>query len=221
MTSLSLNPVTTIGVVLEKSLKICSKCGKKKRLNKFIKDSSKIDGLYSSCKDCNKERQVEYSKLTKSQKKLYDEGYRKKNDASIKVRKVVWHKENRKRIKGNLLEKKYGISLQDWEKMWKDQKGLCGWCGTKMKKSGRSGRSCATDHSHNPPYNVRMLVHSWCNINKIPPFEKDFESSVLRIFNYPFTEEEKLRTFNKLKEKFDGLISTNQRQPDDIPNNIV
>jgi endogenous inhibitor of DNA gyrase (YacG/DUF329 family) len=33
--------------------KVCSKCGKKINVDNFSKDSSKIDGLYSSCRKCN------------------------------------------------------------------------------------------------------------------------------------------------------------------------
>ena len=44
--------------------KICTKCGIEKEETYFNKDKSKKDGLYSSCKDCNREKQNENSKKT-------------------------------------------------------------------------------------------------------------------------------------------------------------
>lgn len=40
----------------EREVKCCTKCGISKPYSSFIKDKSKSDGLYSSCKDCNKGR---------------------------------------------------------------------------------------------------------------------------------------------------------------------
>jgi len=41
-------------------MKICSKCNKEKKYKAFNKDSSKKDGLHSSCKDCKKQINIDY-----------------------------------------------------------------------------------------------------------------------------------------------------------------
>ena len=40
--------------------KTCTKCNLKKSRSEFNQDSNKLDGLYSSCKSCNKEYAVNY-----------------------------------------------------------------------------------------------------------------------------------------------------------------
>ncbi len=80
------------------SYKICTKCHKNKHKGKsFMKDSSKSDGLYSSCKDCYRKRIGSKKRLSKQKlnklgevvrlcttcrkykelRKFYKNGYRK------------------------------------------------------------------------------------------------------------------------------------------------
>lgn len=58
------------------------------------------------------------------------------------------------------LKRKYGISLKQYNKMLKKQKGRCAICG---KKQSECKRNLAVDHSHKPPYEVRGLLCTYCN----------------------------------------------------------
>jgi hypothetical protein len=55
--------------------KICSKCKEEKEVCKFYTDKTKIDGYYSSCKECRKT----YSKTKSNETKIYLKLWRIKN----------------------------------------------------------------------------------------------------------------------------------------------
>ena len=80
--------------------KVCSKCKKEKEENDFVKDPSKKDGLYSSCKECNNRRR-------KGKYKEEAKEYREKNKIKIK--------ENRKRYYEANKEKEY-TNHKEWLK---------------------------------------------------------------------------------------------------------
>jgi hypothetical protein len=54
-------------------------------------------------------------------------------------------------------EDKYGITIAERDAMWEAQKGLCGICGTLLKKSYH------VDHDH-VSGKVRSLTHGYCNL---------------------------------------------------------
>lgn len=108
-------------------MKICSKCGKEKDIDKFSKDSQKKDGLRSSCKSCkslydkiyvekNKEykyeKNKEYRGSRKAEKAKYDKEYREANKEHVLRRKreyyhfnggsdanKVWRKKNKELVR--------------------------------------------------------------------------------------------------------------------------
>lgn len=66
------------------------------------------------------------------------------------------------------LRKKYGITVEQWEKMYDIQQGKCPICGKPILKIGNSEgkRAAAVDHDHRTK-RVRGLVHYRCNRFKI------------------------------------------------------
>lgn len=76
--------------------KECSKCGQEKNIDRFSKDSSKKDGMYSSCKDCKKIVNDKYYKENIDvRKKCIHEHYIKNKDEIIK-RKLEQRRRNKK-----------------------------------------------------------------------------------------------------------------------------
>lgn len=66
----------------------------------------------------------------------------------------------------------YEITLEIWEKIWKEQKGCCFICGRKMKRKGkRTMRTPNVDHCHETN-KVRGLLCTACNTRIVPHFEK-------------------------------------------------
>jgi hypothetical protein len=57
------------------------------------------------------------------------------------------------------LKKKYGLSLEDFEKLWQSQKGLCKVCGKVLVR--RKG-GYAIDHDHNT-MKIRGIICQHCN----------------------------------------------------------
>lgn len=115
--------------------KQCSKCKLDKNLIKFHKDSSKSDGLYSSCRDCcNKFWQSENSK------------------------------ENRKHPRYALARRKhkiakFGITLEEYDKIFSAQNQMCALCGIRQDKLRKK---LAVDHCHKTG-KVRALLCGNCN----------------------------------------------------------
>lgn len=111
--------------------KKCCKCLKIKNRKQFNKCSAKRDGLNSYCRACN----------SKKCKKEYKANKMKYNTASTK-----WARENPNRrweiARDSHLQNKFGISLDDYTKMLRKQKGGCAICGKPSTKS------LAVDHNH-------------------------------------------------------------------------
>lgn len=114
-------------------MKICSKCGLEKRKDKYHKDRSKKDGLYSSCKEC-------LSKIYKSEE--YKE--KRRNEKYYKIKR-------KHRLK------KYGVTSEEYKDMIRQQEGKCAICRGKDKN-----KKLAIDHCHETGV-VRGLLCSNCN----------------------------------------------------------
>lgn len=57
---------------------------------------------------------------------------------------------------------KYGITLAERERMWQNQKGLCGVCGNPLPREVMTN-ACDLDHNH-VTGQLRALLHRKCNL---------------------------------------------------------
>jgi len=96
---------------------------------------------------------------TPEQIKQYQADWRKRN--RVKMRKYAKKYRDAHRDAPAHLERKYGITIADKEKMYADQKSLCAVCGEPM--ADVFDRNCQVDHDH-VSEKVRGLVHWYCNI---------------------------------------------------------
>lgn len=71
--------------------KRCTKCGELKTVDSFVKDPKKIDGLYSSCKQCYK---LKYAK-NRDKEILRVKEYRSKNRDAVLSQKRKHYQDNR------------------------------------------------------------------------------------------------------------------------------
>lgn len=105
--------------------------------------------------------------------KAYHANWYKNNKVKHDERNAAWHKSNPEKAKANsrksylkrrgallasLLEKKYGITISEYDAMNKLQNGVCAIC----KKPCTCGRRLAVDHDHDTGI-VRELLCSRCN----------------------------------------------------------
>ena len=113
----------------------CNKCGQTKDITEFYKTGRKSDknpdNRHYTCKDCTK------------------------------ARVNAAHAENPENAKYRHLQRKYGISLDEYKQMLKLQSGKCAICKTK-NAGGRWDIFCV-DHDH-VTGKVRELLCKDCNI---------------------------------------------------------
>jgi len=80
-------------------VKICKKCNTEKLKNEFSKDSSKNDGLCSSCKLCAKITHARWVSSNKERVMDYGAKYRANNSESIKNAKAIYYASNKEKEK--------------------------------------------------------------------------------------------------------------------------
>jgi Recombination endonuclease VII len=127
-------------------VKICTKCGKEKKINEFYKDKDCRFGFMAHCKDCK-------GKYTSEHAKKY------------KTRRHELYLSNKDEYKNNSLLKKFGITLDQYNKMLESQNGVCAICGkdeTVIDGKSKIVRSLAVDHNHKTG-KVRGLLCVKCN----------------------------------------------------------
>ncbi len=151
-----------------KKEKTCRKCGLTRKLTQFTKDKSKGDGYSLYCKDCKNSMQRKY--YSKESYKQYKREYHLKN------------------IKGNeaykdyQLQRNYGITIQEYNKLLKKQKNVCAICG---KEETSKKYSClSVDHDHKTGV-VRGLLCSRCNL-AVGVIENTDLLKILKYLKIPF-----------------------------------
>mgnify|MGYP001558347869 CR=1 FL=1 len=112
-------------------MKKCTKCLTIKPFDEFHKDSNKKDGIRYWCKDCTFK---------------YQKDRAEKNPQHVKSLQ-----------RNNDLKRHYKISLNDYNKMFLDQGGVCAICGKYQKH-----KNLAVDHCHKTG-KVRQLLCQRCN----------------------------------------------------------
>lgn len=136
--------------------KICTGCEQDKSLDSYPPDLRRKDGKGTKCRVCVLEV-----------KKAYLARYPDK-DAARRLKQAehgaAWYRRNYdkqiKRFRENGLIRKYGISVEDYQRMLDRQEGRCAICGA--DKPGRNNKTFAVDHSHIDG-SVRGLLCIKCN----------------------------------------------------------
>lgn len=93
--------------------------------------------------------------------------YRERNLEAVRARGKAWRAANPEKVSENArrhrLKKEYGITLEEYNRMWEEQDGKCGICG-KPETSVVRGSLCwlSVDHCHDNGH-VRGLLCAHCN----------------------------------------------------------
>lgn len=139
--------------------KVCKNCNKEKYNNQFHKRSNRPDGLHIRCKDC-------FRLIDQPKRLQYVKRYAEKNRE--KIRKSALNKyrksqqntnEHKELIFKRNLKKLYGLSLEQYNSLLKQQKGLCKIC----RRVNTNGRRLSVDHNH-ITRKVRGLLCGPCNV---------------------------------------------------------
>lgn len=77
-----------------------------------------------------------------------------------KIREFYRTPAQRAKVRWARIFKKYHLTQQQWEEIYRRQDGKCYIC---LKPSGYFKNGLAVDHLHKPPYTVRGLLCGVCN----------------------------------------------------------
>lgn len=130
-------------------MKNCSKCKNPKSKEDFGLSKTSKDGLRSRCKSCDSFYSQEY----KIRKRL---GLKSLKDSREKIHGDLVYNSKEYRASTSL-KKYYGITLQQYDELYKEQSGLCKICG---KSQGY--RRFDVDHCHKTG-KIRGLLCNHCN----------------------------------------------------------
>jgi len=134
----------------------CSKCKVKKSLDDFHNYKNGKDGKQHYCKDCVN------SQVPNKMKKMKETATHKQcriceKMVDKKIMYVTYCKPcEAKRARETTIEKKYGITMSEYDVLFDSQDGLCGVC------SKASKISLCVDHDHKTGV-VRGLLCRQCN----------------------------------------------------------
>ena len=135
-----------------RATKICSGCKKEKLLNEFKQYTSgnRKGKYYAKCKNCY----ILYSREYENRK--YVKQRRRKRNKTTKRRNYQ---------RDYMLKRKYGISLDEYNKILKEQNGVCAICGQQERAMSKHGvlNTLAVDHDHETG-KVRGLLCYSCNV---------------------------------------------------------
>lgn len=153
----------TILAYLETGRKKCSLCNEEKSNSEFYKKggkNSKKGHLRSRCKECMHLSKKDKENLEENRIKYRED--KKKRTSEYRKRQLHLMKNYQKTDEYKLIQRdrmlkhKYGISLEEYDNMVKDQNGKCYICGIDYK-------SLCVDHDHKTG-KVRKLLCDPCNI---------------------------------------------------------
>jgi hypothetical protein len=132
----------------------CTKCGIEKEISNFRLSKTGRFGVTRRCNDCLNEYSRNYWHLHKDEHVIAKREYGRK------------YRSERKLIdKDKKLQKEFGITLKDYNKLFQEQNGVCAICNQPEKifsKKANQIISLAIDHNHQTG-KIRGLLCSDCN----------------------------------------------------------
>ncbi len=149
-------------------MKRCTKCKQEKPLAEFHKHKAGKGGKSSRCKVCSCAKTKKYRAEHKEQVKQYDREYKR----SPRGREVSRRGDEKRRhtparktvlrraIRKSTLKRKYGLTPEDYNKMFEAQEGCCAICNVYQSESEIR---MAIDHDHKTG-RIRGLVCRDCNL---------------------------------------------------------
>lgn len=130
-------------------VKICSKCKEEKSFSCFYKSKKGCKhGLSSYCKECYK---------------ILRHTRWKRDKEKVKQQYKKWEQNNPDKRKNIQLRNNHGLTLDDYNAMLKNQRGVCAICGRPERiKHKEKIRDLAVDHNHQTG-KIRQLLCGNCN----------------------------------------------------------
>ena len=129
-------------------MKVCRKCLKTKPASDFNRHDYTKDKLRNECKDCQKNHAHDhYAKIAPTEK----------------VKRRISYHANKRAYHHWSLKKKFQMSVDEYERMFKDQGGKCAICGSEKPYPNLRIKNFAVDHDHKTEKIRGLLCHN-CNV---------------------------------------------------------
>ena len=140
------------------TMKNCSKCRTEKALSDFVKQSTRKGGLHPWCASCRSEYRKENRKVESERVNAYNKRKRRENPEKVRAYARSRYAANKKTYWGSHIKQKFGISVAQYEAMYRAQNGVCGIC----EGLNINGQRLGIDHDH-ATGKIRDLLCSRCN----------------------------------------------------------
>jgi len=171
-------------------MKQCTKCKKVLPEDNFRVRSGRGDARQSICRRCECEYGKQYAKINRKKiteaRREYQREYKQKNKKHLndiqrrRYQETVGKKRsyhsiyrNSDRNRDFYLQRRYDITLSDFNKKLKQQNGGCAICGSVSGKANKNHDRLTVDHSHMSGQVRGILCHR-CNFG-LGQFDDDIE----------------------------------------------
>jgi hypothetical protein len=150
-------------------LKFCNSCKTEHPITHFYKCAKSKDGVQSRCKDCDKK--YHHARYLKDKEKINKQSkeWRNANKDRANLKSSLWKQNNKDKVKKyqriSNLRKNFKLEVEDYEKMYEEQKGLCAICNkpeTYIHQSTGKPPRLSVDHCHSRG-KIRKLLCKACN----------------------------------------------------------
>jgi|LakMenEpi03Aug12_release.lakeMendotaPanAssembly.Ray.scaffolds.fasta_scaffold1303032_1 hypothetical protein len=118
-----------------------------------LENKEKVEESRKRWKEANPEKEA-------SHQQNRGRRYKEKNPEKVKFSQKLWYDANKERHRENTLKRKYGLTLDDYEKMLQEQNSSCAICFVKMENTKK--KYLCVDHNHLTG-DVRSLLCDPCN----------------------------------------------------------
>jgi hypothetical protein len=137
-------------------MKVCNKCGRECNEEDFYKNKAMPGGRLKVCKACCGTYRKEYAARNPDKEAVWRQNHKDRNPESGMDYYWRTRGSDPRLMRDYTLKKRYGLSVEDYERMCDDQGGLCFICGKEPK-------TLHVDHCHETG-RVRKLLCPGCNM---------------------------------------------------------
>lgn len=143
------------------SNKSCKKCGCNE---KYVSNYTCVKCTRQSGKEKLNDNELMAKYRTKEKNKIRVTKWRKNNQKKVKEQykrqipnKKIYYQKLKDKFRNKALKRNYGINIEEYNILFKEQNGKCGICGCESNE-----RMLAVDHCHNTG-KIRGLLCTKCN----------------------------------------------------------
>lgn len=137
-------------------MKKCSKCFIDKDTTEFHRHSGTKDGLQPDCKECKKGYRKKWYEANRGAVLAKNKEWLAKNPGHSRE----WYRNNKQIARNWQLNRDFGISLDQYNKMLQDQSSKCKICNVSQDETPKN---FAVDHCH-LTNKIRGLLCQNCNL---------------------------------------------------------